>query len=251
MIRPPFSYQASDLLRVLTETTALRRQLLESSRQLIQNLSDLWLDVRRKDIARNVLENHHFNPLRRISIKETDHSRILGDLLDPQGSHGQGMLFLDSFLKMLGIEPLGGQWTVTVPSEQVDILLRRRNPASVVIVENKVHNAQDQDGQLYRYWFHQIHSHHPELCYEDRETARHFRVVYLPPGGFASPVERSVTRPQGPDYQSCPRERLPSQILDCRSFRTDVTGWLKTFDQHELSPRLKTFLNLYAEIWSF
>ena len=40
------------------------------------------------------------------------------------------------------------------------------------------------------------------------------------------------------------------EIVDCRSFQTDVAGWLKKFAGQNLSARLKIFLNFYVEIWS-
>ena len=239
----------SRLGRVLDRASVHRKGQLEAVQQLISKLKAEWVPIREDDDARNLRENHHFNPLRRITIKETDHSRILGDLLNPLGTHAQGTLFLDSFLAMLGMEP-GGKWHAVVETGGVDILLRRETPASVLIVENKAHNATDQDGQLYRYWFHRIHTPYLDLCYDRPETARRFKVVYLPPGSFSLPAESSLTRPEEEPYKSCELRRLPPVILDCRSFQVDVHGWLKSFDEHEFSPRLKSFLALYTEIWS-
>jgi hypothetical protein len=240
------------LVRVLDSFTIVRRKRLETTRRLIARLSDEWVAIRRKELERNVRENHHFNPLRGITIKETDHSRILGGLLDPRGSHGQNSLFLYSFLKQLKVEPQSGTWHVTIESGRVDILLRRVDTASVVIIENKANSAQDQDGQLYRYWFHEIHSRHEHLNYHDPDIRSRFRVVYLPPGGHARPAERSLIRPLDPAYASCPHPSLPMTILDCRSFKFDVAVWLREManQNQNLSTRLKTFLNLYAEIWS-
>lgn len=244
------------LSSVLRSVTTHRINQLKSAQRLITELTESWCKIRRDEIAKNARENHHFNPLRSITIKETDHSRILGGLLDPRGSHGQKSLFLNSFLQMLGIDPPDGKWIVTVESGRtvasgrVDILLCRDEPASVVIIENKVHRAQDQDGQLYRYWFHEINSQHPDLRYDDVETAKRFKVVYLPPGSYAFPAEHSLLRPAEAAYANCEHKSLPMAILDCRSFRTDVAGWLKDMAKQDLSTRLKTFLNLYAEIWS-
>lgn len=236
---------------VLDSVTAHREDQLESVRCLIAGLSEGWCKIRAEEKELNQQTNHHFNPLRGIKIREIDHSKILGELLNPHGSHGQNRLFLDSFLDLLGIEPRDGRWTVSVESSgHVDILLRRDNPAGVVVIENKSNSAQDQDGQLYRYWFKTIFSPYPKIEYDDPETAKRFRVVYLPPGGYARPAERSLMRPADLAYSSCPYDRLPRAILDCRSFRTDVTGWLKKLAGPKLSPRLVTFLNLYSEIWS-
>lgn len=49
-----------------------------------------------------------YNPieffLEKLVQKETAHSKLLADLLNPNGQHGQGTQFLDFFIKRLGIE---------------------------------------------------------------------------------------------------------------------------------------------------
>ncbi len=224
---------------------------LAATRDFITSLSDSWCKIRQAEIERNRKENHHYNPLRSITIKETDHSRILGELLKPDGSHGQGRLFLDSFLRRIGIDPVEGKWIVTVEQDRIDILLRRDEPASVVIIENKSCNASDQPGQLYRYWFRQIHQRHPGLRYDYLDLEKRFRVIYLPPGEYARPGERSVVRPPDAAYSACKHARLPESILDCRSFEADVAEWLNELMESEtgLSERLRIFLKLYTEIW--
>jgi hypothetical protein len=179
------------LAGVLHIATEHRNAQLASTQKLITRLKTEWVPIRDEDRERNVRENHNFNPLRNITIKETDHSRILGELLDPRGSHGQGSLFLYAFLHKVGIERLGGNWRITIEAGRVDILLRRDNPLSVVIIENKSNNAQDQDGQLYRYWHDEIHVRHGNLSYRDPDTYKRFRVIYLPPGGYSRPLEHS------------------------------------------------------------
>jgi len=122
-----------------------------------------------------------------------------------------------------------------------------------VIIENKVHSAEDQEGQLYRYWFHEmykVYEHNPNVRYNEIETAKRFRLIYLPPRGYSRPSEWSMRRPSDSKYASCPYVTLPSTILDCRSFQTDVADWLKKMVDPKRSQRLNTFLTLYAEIWS-
>ena len=93
---------------------------------LIEALGFEWPKRKAAEIARNVRERHHFSPLRAITIKETDHSRILGDLLDPDGTHGEGPRFLHEFLRVIGMDqPEEGTWQVKVESDNVDILLVR------------------------------------------------------------------------------------------------------------------------------
>jgi hypothetical protein len=222
-----------------------------ATRDFISSLSESWLPIRQSDIDRNNLESHHYNPLRSITIKETDHSRILGELLKPDGSHGKGTLFLDSFLKRIGITPVDGKWIVTVESDRIDILLRRESPPSVVIIENKSCKASDQPGQLYRYWFRQIFMRYPSLRYDEEGIWERFRIIYLPPSGYTRPAESSLLRPGDKIYAKCDYHQLPQTILDCRSFAADVADWLNELvaTESDCSHRLRTFLNLYAQIW--
>src|SRR5207248_3128712 len=100
-----------------------------------------------------------FNALSRFKINETAHSRIIGDLLNPLGSHGQGDLFLEPFLRFLEIpDPERGTWAITVETGRVDIMLWREKPLrSAVIIEHKSNNAGDQPNQIYRYWYYQLY----------------------------------------------------------------------------------------------
>ena len=222
-----------------------------SARKFITSLSTSWCPIRRAEIERNLEENHHYSPLRAISIKETDHSRILGELLKPTGSHGKGDLFLKSFLRRIGISPVEGNWVVTVELDRIDILLRRSDPASVVIIENKACQATDQPGQLYRYWHRQIHRRHNGPNNGNPVPRERFRIIYLPPGDCTRPDERSVLRPSDLNDSTCNEARIPEDILDCRSFQTDVADWLNELLESEmgLSDRLRIFLKLYTEIW--
>src|SRR5690606_34578014 len=101
------------------------------------------------------------------------------------GDHGEGPLFLHSFLEHIGIEePKCGEWRVTIEAGRVDILLVRKNPLSVVIVENKARGAVDQPSQLYRYWFNEIFKRAPKLDYADVAINRRFKIIYAPAGEF-------------------------------------------------------------------
>src|SRR5207244_839864 len=128
-----------------------------------------------------------FNPLTRLKIDETMHSQILGDLLDPDGTHGQGDVFLVPFLEELGIpESDVGLWHVTVETGRVDILIWRNHPEkSAIIIENKSNDAGDQPNQIYRYWHREMYLWDPGFWTSTDETKiserkRRFHVVYLP-----------------------------------------------------------------------
>ena len=210
-----------------------------------------WAEVLRSERERNQRESHFYNPLAAISIRETDHSRILGSLLDPQGDHGQGRLFLDSFLRRIGMkESDQDSWRVTIEGGRVDLVIQSVNPErpSVVIVENKVNDAVDQSNQLYRYWHQEIHLPYPGLDYSSPATRDRFKMIYLPPVAVSGPSRQSLQRPTNLE---CPYEELPLPV-ESIGFSPDLIGWLRNqiTELPEENIRLRTFLSFYAELWS-
>lgn len=110
---------------------------------------------------------------------ENRHSRVLASLLDPRGHHGQGLLFLRSFLHEIGLEKYApatdGEAVWSVKTELV-LPTRRRidllidGPSVVIGIENKVF-AGEGDGQLADY-ARELGKHH-----------KHGMLVFLTPTG--------------------------------------------------------------------
>ena len=82
----------------------------------------------------------------------TTHSALLAELLNPQGSHHQGSLFLELFLKMCRDAGAGGYAfendvledfrvgaEVATDQGRIDILLEKDN--ACIIIENKIYAA--------------------------------------------------------------------------------------------------------------
>ncbi len=92
----------------------------------------------------------------RVNHYEVSHSAIIAELLNPQGSHGQGDLFLTSFLCSykssicFSLEEGATVATeVVIGNGRLDILIT--NPGGqAIIIENKIY-AKDQWKQLQRY----------------------------------------------------------------------------------------------------
>lgn len=95
-----------------------------------------------------------------VSQKEICHSSILADLLNPLGRHGLGRSFLDVFLKEIECEsfkdvtirtemPVLRIFTDGYGPRRIDICIINNN--DVVIIENKLNNAQEQQCQLADY----------------------------------------------------------------------------------------------------
>ena len=90
----------------------------------------------------------------RLQSDEASHSRMLAELLDPNGSHAQGAVFLKRFLVELQISDFDADSAkvmteVSVSDGRMDIVLRDGQRREIVI-ENKIF-AQLQNDQLGRY----------------------------------------------------------------------------------------------------
>lgn len=193
-----------------------------------------------------------FNSLQFFNIGETLHSLLLAFLLDPNASHGQKNLFLKEFLQMIGIEEPGkGHWVVTAEKYRIDVLLRRTDPKSTIIIENKSNNAVDGRNQLYRYWYEQIYKKNQQQDFKDNDLSRRYRIVYLPVS-----EGRELTK----DTLSCP-ERLKEQNpdlpdmvplkVDKRSFQDFVVLWLERCEMQipVSNYRLREYVKQYIELW--
>jgi hypothetical protein len=120
-----------------------------------------------------------------ISRREAPHSRFLGWLLDPQGSHGLGTAFLESFLhtaqKVCGCDFESDLEDVQVELERStdkgvpDITIIGSN--FVCVVENKIRSAEGQD-QTQRY----ANAGEEEVAQRGIPPA-HLLLVFLSPTG--------------------------------------------------------------------
>jgi hypothetical protein len=101
------------------------------------------------------------NIFRQIKISEPEHSLILANLLNPNGTHGCKDVFLKLFFNILvpelNIEE-NDKWFVTAEIGHYDIRIRNQNNSKIIIIENKSNNANDRENLLYRYWFNGIYS---------------------------------------------------------------------------------------------
>ncbi|AFL97819.1 PD-(D/E)XK nuclease family protein [Ornithobacterium rhinotracheale] len=91
---------------------------------------------------------------------ELMHSRILGEFLNPKGSHGLKNAFLDEFIETLNLLP-NNEEVVALDKEKAKLFLEYYTPEgridiliedgeNALIIENKLY-AQDQSQQLSRY----------------------------------------------------------------------------------------------------
>lgn len=185
------------------------------------------------------------NFFRKIHITEPQHSSILGDLLNPQGTHRQGDIFLKLFFDVLGIKySKEDLWTVTVESERFDIRIATRQRDKIIIIENKSNGAEDQPNQLYRYWFYGIYLPQKKFA---NENECYKKILYLSPSDFKTPSEQSLTRPCNFD-KNLP-EKVPIKI-DLIFFYNEIEDWLsKCLDSVKRNPELYYFIKQYYDFW--
>lgn len=115
-------------------------------------------NIREREAERKKYTGEDFNIFEILGIGHLEtvtHSKFLGNLLNPQGSHSQGTLFLEFFLDELGITTLNINNAKIKLEKSVgdqgrlDIYITDAEDTSIVI-ENKIY-AELQDSQLEHY----------------------------------------------------------------------------------------------------
>ena len=152
--------------------------------------------VLERELDRNLA--HRFNVFDYLRDDELGLSRIIADLLNPEASHGQGKLFLQT---LLSLERLKNNWPDLGRSQKISVVVEqltrdgRRIDVSVQIVgadgeryclaiENKPYTG-DQKNQVKDY-----------LEYLRKEYGERFLLIYISPTG------------EGPSEWSIPRKEL-------------------------------------------
>ncbi|HAS6095620.1 TPA: hypothetical protein I7145_13310 [Vibrio vulnificus] len=121
---------------------------------LLKQVSLINLKYEKLQEARGI-DFNIFSILRKENDEVALHSRFIGELLDPNGTHGKGYLFQSLFFSQINKEQSIKKDCYTLHIERkmgchgrIDLLLiGERN---VVVIENKIH-AKDQVKQLERY----------------------------------------------------------------------------------------------------
>ena len=120
--------------------------------------------ITRKYAEIDSLTGSNFNLFKILDITSDEvrlHTMLLADLLNPNGSHGQGGIFLEHFVKELGVKnfdvetasvhpemSIGGKTETT--GGRIDLFIKDAKGCSITI-ENKIY-AKDQENQLLRYY---------------------------------------------------------------------------------------------------
>lgn len=173
-----------------------------------------------------------FNVFDYIAPDENRLSDILADLLDPDGKHGQGTLFLELLLKRCGVElaePLSGAKVHREASTTYLANDARRMDVRIdfgtfgIGIENKPWAA-DQPGQIHDY-----------LLNLDRHYNGQFLLLYLS-GSGEPPAEHSATSAE-----------LADRRFRMWTFAGELAGWLAEAEAMCKAERVRSFLRNFRE----
>lgn len=193
----------------------------------IKNIKYLLRDiniVRKKYEEREKNEDNFnmFTILRKESDEVYLHSRFLSALLDPNGPHKLGKLFLNSFLDRIGSDFDYDEKSLEVyPNNQnrseykeIDICFIDRVAKNAVMIENKIYHEDtnhEDKGQLENYY--------ERLIEEDKIPEDRIEVYYLTLDGH-EPSEDSVKLSgKYPELQD---------KVKCISYSVEILEWLRS-----------------------
>lgn len=240
---------SSNLSNLAENETDIANNIIQTNNEIIGKFKLIQKEAQFK----NKETSCDFNILRLFSINEVMHSFLLANMLNPHSEHGQGNIFLIAFLKKLRIEsPERGQWIVSAEKGRIDILLKRKYPHSVIIIENKSNYAYDQPNQLYKYWFREIYKSQSHKGYNySKNHPEKYQIVFLTPADWKQPSLNTITRPKGNEWSSlgCP-DIMPIEPQIWK-FNIEIVNWLN--DVYKDIPiknyRLKEYIKQYIEFW--
>jgi len=132
-------------------------QILEflENKELIKIIEEyIKVQVKKVEVAYNIFSLSSYN-----AYLENFHSDIMQSLLDPEGLHKEGNTFLTLFKdylnkyynKNLTVSEFQNV-RVTREEGRIDIAIWDESRKQVIIIENKMNNAEDQKEQLERYY---------------------------------------------------------------------------------------------------
>lgn len=191
------------------------------------SLIDHVVETNEENIVKNKAKGEYFNLIKIMGMATSEvhtHTPIIADLLNPQGSHGQGSIFLKIFVEYFSLN-FDIDTKVIVEREkrerkdQVDILIR--NDHQIMIIENKIY-ASDQSKQLNRYYSYCIAKNkQPILIYLSLLDAQ--------------PSKKSLGHILRNEEDGC--YYLNGDItqpvdLSILNYKNDLLGWLSEIEQY-------------------
>lgn len=252
-------YLSNELTSRVSEITqTFLKNQTETELELITNANDIIVTTQKiydQSIIRNKDTSCDFNMLSLFNIGVTQHSYLLAYFLNPNAEHGQKHLFLNVFLDLLKIERSSDNenWIVTAEKGRIDVLLKRVQPHSVVVIENKSNYATDQNHQLYRYWHQEIYKtiseRHLPKEYILKPPEHYYQLLYLSPEHWKIPSTNTLTKPT--EWENDLPKEVPLKAKHLL-FSDFVCQWLEM--SLELLPkdnhRIREYVKQYIEYWN-
>ena len=132
--------------------------MIEKIEKLLNDVNEITIKQKtiKETIAKETGNNFNIFEITHISQKEVPMCRILTELLDPNGSHGQNKIYLNLFFKIVLKKDIPLSELEVIREEviegcrRIDILIKDRTKDFVIPIEVKI-NACDQSKQLYDY----------------------------------------------------------------------------------------------------
>lgn len=147
----------------------------------------------------------HFNIIDSIKSKETDHSRILGTILNKNDNGNYAIL--KSYLDFFGIKEEVKNPEIRIEKGRIDVSIIDVKGNYAVIIENKIFDAVDQPNQINNY-YEQIQSRYKKI---------NIHIQYLTKFGTKQPKEDSLSIDV--------KEEL-GENFNIISYSKDILNWL-------------------------
>jgi hypothetical protein len=241
-----FCFEATQFMLRNPDERDVHASPLTATKLLLRDLSAILQLHRQKTAAQTAVEPPDFNPLSFVGSKEIYFSSIIASLLDPDGSHGQGLRFIALFMKRFASDfyipfltspdsHIGRGLRVSVVTEAiteaarfVDVLIEINDghDSYIIGIENKIW-AGDQHLQFAHYleWIGRRATGFGEATLT--------KMIYLTP--FGSP----------PSEYSIDKDEFFDHVIHCRAATAsynDIIEWLADCQAAAQSPRVTQFL---------
>ena len=194
-----------------------------------------------------------FNILGISHLEVSTHSRFISNLLDPCGSHYQGNIFLELFMRKIGIEDFNyADASIEVEKSEnkygrFDIFITD-DKNWTIIIENKIHagSQEKQLGRYIKYLKETSKTKNKKLLYltlaNEFDNDSHCNEDYSPGIGI-SQREKEFLKPQG--VKTVDDIKLYKHI----TYSKDILDWLIDSQKEAVSlPRIREVIEQYIQI---
>jgi hypothetical protein len=225
----------------------LERQKIAHYKAKFGGLLSGYYSLRKVITVFNQKEAFNYNIFEILNIKTAEvktHTPFLKNLLNPNGSHGQSDLFLNSFIQnfipqnkrdffmLSDIDDYLIEQEKPILKGRIDIYIQSLNPKNKfgIIIENKLH-AEDQKLQLNRYYD----------FINGRKYGDHQMIMFYLTIDGSDPSNYSID-------MNLLAELKRRNIFYNLSYRTDIYNWLHVVLNSIKADKLKYLVEQYLEI---